>query len=159
MMVVAGAGTGKTYSIVQRILAFVQLHNIRADQILVLTFTVKAAKELSERVSEAFASAGLASAGAPTIKTFHSLAYLFIASSWRECGFSCRPTPLTTDSAKLGLLKRVMMQHVRGKRLGRCRTWLQQKQKHSAAATQAKTGTRAGAGAVRSIRTWAQVCV
>lgn len=49
-LVVAGAGTGKTTVIVNRILWLIQNNVINADQILALTFTDKAAQEMEERV-------------------------------------------------------------------------------------------------------------
>ncbi|MCI1935979.1 MAG: UvrD-helicase domain-containing protein [Bifidobacteriaceae bacterium] len=53
VLVVAGAGSGKTYTMTQRIIELITKHGIRPDSILGLTFTNKAAKELQTRVISA----------------------------------------------------------------------------------------------------------
>ncbi len=53
LLIVAGAGTGKTTVITQRINWLVQEKKLTADQILALTFTDKAAGEMEERVDRA----------------------------------------------------------------------------------------------------------
>ncbi len=50
LLIVAGAGTGKTTVITERIRHLITSKNIRPDQILALTFTEKAAKEMENRV-------------------------------------------------------------------------------------------------------------
>lgn len=49
--VAAGAGTGKTTTMAMRVVALVEQHDIAPEQILGITFTNKAAGELSERIS------------------------------------------------------------------------------------------------------------
>jgi DNA helicase-2/ATP-dependent DNA helicase PcrA len=52
LLIVAGAGTGKTTVITQRISWLVKEKNLRTDQILALTFTEKAAAEMEERIDQ-----------------------------------------------------------------------------------------------------------
>lgn len=52
MLVVAGAGTGKTQVVTQRIARFISEHKINPGEILAITFTEKAAHEMQTRVSE-----------------------------------------------------------------------------------------------------------
>src|SRR5438445_12939713 len=50
LLIVAGAGTGKTTVITRRIAWLIATRRVRPDEILALTFTDKAAAEMEERV-------------------------------------------------------------------------------------------------------------
>lgn len=52
MLVVAGAGTGKTQVVTQRIARLISEHKVSPAEILAITFTEKAANEMQSRVSE-----------------------------------------------------------------------------------------------------------
>ncbi|MDA8096121.1 MAG: UvrD-helicase domain-containing protein, partial [Clostridia bacterium] len=52
IIVEAGAGSGKTSSLVERIIALLETEEATVDQIAAITFTRKAAGELKERVQE-----------------------------------------------------------------------------------------------------------
>ena len=53
LLVVAGAGTGKTRVIVEKIKYLINQNIAKPDEILALTFTEKAAQEMEERVDKA----------------------------------------------------------------------------------------------------------
>ena len=53
LLIIAGAGTGKTTVITERIKYLITEKNIKPSQILALTFTEKAAREMEERVDQA----------------------------------------------------------------------------------------------------------
>ncbi len=53
LLIVAGAGTGKTTVVTQRILWLIQEKKVKPEQILALTFTEKAAGEMIERIDRA----------------------------------------------------------------------------------------------------------
>lgn len=59
LMVQAAAGSGKTRVLVERYLHFVQEQGLRPDQILAVTFTVRAAGEMRERIVDSLERAGL----------------------------------------------------------------------------------------------------
>ena len=68
LLVVAGAGSGKTATMAQRVVYLVATGQVRPDQILGLTFTRKATAELDQRVASRLAglsAAGLLPASAP----------------------------------------------------------------------------------------------
>jgi len=50
LLVLAGAGTGKTTTIVQRMAHLIKKLNIKPQSILALTFSVKAAEHLKEKL-------------------------------------------------------------------------------------------------------------
>ena len=50
-MVLAGPGSGKTLTIVKRIEYLIQTYKVRPEEILVITFTKYAAREMRERFS------------------------------------------------------------------------------------------------------------
>ena len=60
LLVVAGAGSGKTATMAQRVVYLVATGQVRPDQILGLTFTRKATAELDQRVASRLASLGAA---------------------------------------------------------------------------------------------------
>lgn len=51
LLIIAGPGSGKTYTLVERIINLINQHGAVADRLLVVTFTEKAAQELKTRIS------------------------------------------------------------------------------------------------------------
>ena len=70
LLIVAGAGSGKTKVLTSRIAHIIRSHKAFSSQILAVTFTNKAAKEMQIRVSKIL---GREATGLPWLGTFHSI--------------------------------------------------------------------------------------
>ena len=73
LLILAGAGSGKTSVLTKRI-QYRILSGVQPEKILALTFTAKAATEMRERVQKLFPNAGV------RLCTFHSLALYMLKS-------------------------------------------------------------------------------
>ena len=70
LLIVAGAGSGKTKVLTSRIAHIIKQHKAFPNQILAVTFTNKAAKEMQIRVSKLLKKEAT---GIPWLGTFHSI--------------------------------------------------------------------------------------
>ena len=74
VLITAGPGTGKTFTLVQRAIYLIQECGVKPEEILMATFTEKAAKELITRITNELADRGIvANINDMYIGTFHSL--------------------------------------------------------------------------------------
>ncbi|MCJ7556327.1 MAG: DNA helicase II [Gammaproteobacteria bacterium] len=82
LLVLAGAGSGKTRVLVHRIAWLVQVENVSPHGILAVTFTNKAAKEMRSRIESLLDTPS----STLWIGTFHGLAHRLLRIHWREAG-------------------------------------------------------------------------
>lgn len=82
LLVLAGAGSGKTRVLVHRIAWLVQVENISPHSILGVTFTNKAAKEMRGRLENMLG----ASVSNMWVGTFHGLAHRLLKLHWKDAG-------------------------------------------------------------------------
>lgn len=89
LLVLAGAGSGKTTTMATRIAYLIAKHHISADNILGLSFTRKAAGELKERVGKMVTlTSGAHFAKGLTLSTFHALCVRILRARAKDIGFS-----------------------------------------------------------------------
>jgi len=104
MLVLAGAGSGKTRVLTQRIAYLVDKHNVKPSQILAVTFTNKAAAEMKERIKKLLE---INASNLPTASTFHS----FCASLLRKDGYAVGVSSdfvIYDDSDQQGVIKLIL---------------------------------------------------
>lgn len=74
VLITAGPGTGKTYTLVQRAIYLIEECGVKPESIFIATFTEKAAKELITRITNELSERGIvANINEMYIGTFHSL--------------------------------------------------------------------------------------
>lgn len=104
VLVLAGAGTGKTAALTARLAHLIATRRAWPSQILAVTFTNKAAREMRERVG---ALSGGALEGMPWLGTFHSVAARMLRSHAELAGLQSNFTILDTDD-QLRVLKQLI---------------------------------------------------
>ena len=79
LLITAGPGTGKTFTLVKRIAYLIQVKNVQPEEIMVATFTEKAAKELVTRITNELRDINSkVNLNEMYIGTFHSICLRFI---------------------------------------------------------------------------------
>ena len=102
ILVIAGAGSGKTKVLTTKI-AYLVENGIPTDNILAITFTNKAAKEMKDRVINMLGSEG----HEIRISTFHSFGVYLMQKHYNELGYQKNFTILDSDDS-LTIIKRIM---------------------------------------------------
>jgi DNA helicase-2/ATP-dependent DNA helicase PcrA len=116
----AGAGTGKTKALTARIVHLLTLRKARPNEILAVTFTNKAAREMKLRVGRML---GEVAEGMPWMGTFHSLSASKILRRHAELvGLKPNFTILDTDD-QLRLLKQLIRPRTSTKSAGPPGCW------------------------------------
>src|SRR5210317_383694 len=103
LLVLAGAGSGKTRVLVHRVAWLVQVEGISPYGILAVTFTNKAAGEMRTRIEQLI--------GVPTrgmwVGTFHGLAHRLLRAHWKEAGLPQSFQVLDSDD-QYRIIRRVL---------------------------------------------------
>ncbi|MCR5085600.1 MAG: UvrD-helicase domain-containing protein [Succinivibrionaceae bacterium] len=104
MIIVAGAGTGKTRVLVSRVSWLLQVEGVPARSILAVTFTNKAAQEMRLRIG---ALAGEGALRALWCSTFHSVCVRLLFAYATQAGLRPNFTIIDTDDGK-GIVKAIL---------------------------------------------------
>ncbi len=104
VLMLAGAGTGKTKALTARIAHLLNTHRAQPREILAVTFTNKAAREMKERVAGLM---GQPVEGMPWLGTFHSVCVKLLRRHAELVGLKSNFTILDTDDT-IRLLKQLI---------------------------------------------------
>ncbi|MFK7868923.1 MAG: ATP-dependent helicase [Roseobacter sp.] len=104
VLMLAGAGTGKTRALTARIVHLLNAGRARPNEILAVTFTNKAAREMKTRVGGML---GQSIEGMPWLGTFHSICVKLLRRHAELAGLKSNFTILDTDD-QLRLLKQLV---------------------------------------------------
>ena len=103
MLVIAGAGSGKTRVLTNRAAWLIDSEGITPQSLLAVTFTNKAAKEMRDRIETLLSI----SVNHLWIGTFHSLAHRLLRTHWRNANLPQAFQIIDADD-QLRILKRLI---------------------------------------------------
>ena len=103
LLIVAGAGSGKTKVLTSRIAHIIKNKNAFPNQILAVTFTNKAAKEMQNRVSKILGSSAV---GLSWLGTFHSICAKLLRKHAPAVNLNSNFTIIDTDD-QIRLIKNI----------------------------------------------------
>lgn len=103
MLILAGAGSGKTKVLTTKVAYLIEEKNIDPNNILAITFTNKAAKEMKERIFKLEGN----SAFYIQISTFHSFGLKILKENCELLGYEKNFTILDSDDS-LSIIKKIM---------------------------------------------------
>jgi len=103
VLIIAGAGSGKTRALTHRVAHLILEKNIQPENILAVTFTNKAAEEMKKRVAELLAGT---SKTLPHIGTFHSICSRILRQEIGKIGYS-QNFSILDQQDQLTLLKNI----------------------------------------------------
>ncbi len=95
LMILAGAGTGKTTTLIHRIIYLIQHHQADPQTILAITYTEKAARELKERIVSVVGQR----AEKMTVSTFHAFCFNLVKDYKQSGG-----TPILLEESETAFL-------------------------------------------------------
>jgi DNA helicase-2/ATP-dependent DNA helicase PcrA len=110
LLVLAGAGSGKTRMLTSRISYLISVKKVRPWQVLAVTFTNKAAGEMRERVYSLLSEVGISHSeiqGPLDIGTFHAICARILRREADRLPFT-KPFVIYDDSDQLSLLKGIV---------------------------------------------------
>lgn len=109
LLILAGAGSGKTKTLTHRIAYLISHEGIWPNQILAVTFTNKAAREMRERLGQLLAQDGGSRNFMPWMGTFHGICVRLLRQDGDKIGISSNYVIYDEDDRQ-GLIKQAMKQ-------------------------------------------------
>ena len=109
LLVFAGAGSGKTRVITNRIAYLISEKGVSPDNILAVTFTKKAAGEMQERVEGILKELKQDKKGIPTIGTFHSIGAMILRKNAESVGLGNNFSIYDSDDSE-NIIKELLLE-------------------------------------------------
>lgn len=103
LLILAGAGSGKTSVLTKRVAYLIKERNVSPSNIVAITFTNKAAKEMKERIIKEVGKEGYDI----QISTFHSFGLRIIKENYEKLGYEKNFTIIDSDDS-LTVVKKVL---------------------------------------------------
>lgn len=107
VLVLAGAGSGKTRVLTYRIAYIIEQGLFQPDQILAVTFTNKAAKEMQSRVAKLLTDSKAKLTSQPVLGTFHSIGVRILRKHIARLGYSANFVIADSDD-QLKIIKDIL---------------------------------------------------
>ncbi len=111
VLILAGAGSGKTKTLTHRIAYLIEEKKVRPENLLAVTFTNKAAQEMRERIEKLLSQSEAASYGAvvlpPHIGTFHNICAKILRKDIEVLGYG-RNFNIIDDQDQQSIVKKAM---------------------------------------------------
>ncbi len=106
-LILAGAGSGKTRVLIHRIAWLIQVEGVSPHQIMAVTFTNKAAREMRERLQALMGdNPAMGSTHSLWVGTFHGIAHRLLKAHWQQAKLPQNFQILDSDD-QLRVIKRV----------------------------------------------------
>ncbi|ABR74628.1 DNA-dependent helicase II [Actinobacillus succinogenes] len=109
-LVLAGAGSGKTRVLTQRIAWLIAVEGISEGSIMAVTFTNKAAAEMRQRIESALARYSSQRLFGMWVGTFHSIAHRLLRAHYADAGLP-QDFQILDSEDQLRLVKRLLKLH------------------------------------------------
>lgn len=103
LLILAGAGSGKTSVLTKRVAYLIKERNVSPSNIVAITFTNKAAKEMKERIIKEVGKEGYDI----QISTFHSFGLRIIKENYEKLGYEKNFTIIDSDDS-LTVVKKIL---------------------------------------------------
>ena len=103
LLILAGAGSGKTKVLTMRVANLINEYNVKPSEILAITFTNKAANEMKERIHNVLGSV----ADNVRICTFHSFGLFILRREYEYIGYERNFTIIDSEDS-LTLIKKIL---------------------------------------------------
>ncbi|KAL2119702.1 hypothetical protein VTJ04DRAFT_6663 [Mycothermus thermophilus] len=141
LAILAGPGSGKTHTLTARVVWLIDHVGLKPEDVLVATFTVKAAREMKERIARTLADGREKKL---ILGTFHSIARRYLAAYGRHIGLP-QSFGIADDADSRAIITRICKRLQIGLDPAYARAWISKKKAKGAAADSSQPKARGAA--------------